>query len=109
MKSAWQNALFLKIPFNKQISDSSGRFAGDEVIGGDYTFSYIVKWDALSNDPLSVDEFDDPTGPCIFGNTEYTSEVTFAGPNQDRFNFTVIDEETWKNQDKNFTLVLSQS
>ena len=56
---------------------------------------------AVCNCPLA--------GPCTFGNTEYTNDVIFAGPNQDRFNYTVIDIDTWKDQDKNFTLVLSQS
>ena len=101
--------LFIKIPYNNEISDSSGRFAGDEVIGGNYTFTYTVKWTAISNDPSATDEYGDATGPCTFGNTEYTNDVIFAGPNQDRFNYTVIDIDTWKDQDKNFTLVLSQS
>ena len=101
--------LYIKIPYNKEISDSSGRIAGDEVIGGNYTFSYTSKWTAISNDPSSTNADGDLNGPCTVGDYEYNGEVIFAGPNQDRFNYTVIDKETWLDQDKNFTLVLSQS
>ena len=101
--------LYIKIPYNKEISDSLGRIAGNEVIGGNYTFSYTSKWTAISNDPSSTNADGDLNGPCTVGDYEYNGEVIFAGPNQDRFNYTVIDKETWLDQDKNFTLVLSQS
>ena len=101
--------LYVKIPYNDQIADSVGRYAGDEVLGGDYTFVYTYKSTAISNDPAALDEDGNAAGPCLFGDIEYTTEVVFAGPNQDALQYTLIPEEKWIDQDKNFTLVFNQS
>ena len=99
----------IKIPYDTTIADSVGRFAGDEVIGGNYKLVYTVKATALSNDTAQLDADGYPAGPCLFGDIDYTSEVVFAGPDQDSIQYIVIDYDTWLNQDKNYTLTIGQS
>jgi hypothetical protein len=101
--------LYVKIPYNDQIADSRGWIAGDEVIGGNYTFVYTYKSTAISNDPSALDVDGNAAGPCLFGDIDYTTEVVFAGPGQDPQQYTLIPEEKWIDQDKNFTLVFNQS
>ena len=101
--------LYVKIPYNDEIADSRGWHAGDEVIGGDYTFVYTYKSTAVSNDPSALDVDGNAAGPCLFGDIDYTTEVAFAGPGQDPQQYTLIPEEKWIDQDKNFTLVFNQS
>ena len=101
--------LYVKIPYNDQIADSRGWHAGDEVLGGDYTFVYTYKSTAISNDPSALDVDGNAAGPCLFGDIDYTTEVAFAGPGQDPQQYTLIPEEKWIDQDKNFTLVFNQS
>ena len=101
--------LYVKIPYNDEIADSRGWHAGEEVLGGNYTFEYSYKATAISNDPAALDEDGNAAGPCLFGDIDYTTSVVFAGPGQDPDQYTLIPEEKWIDQNKNFTLVFSQS
>ena len=56
-----------------------------------------------------MDEDGNAAGPCLFGDIDYTTSVVFAGPGQDPDQYTLIPEEKWIDQNKNFTLVFSQS